>query len=137
MTATPPSALVGTPAHAREASAVARSLGVDPARGLSPQEVAARLEATGPNRLRETPPRAAWLVFTDQLRSGLFLILLAAAVLAALAQVGVRNLTRTEPTTRIVFYFTWIATLVSGLPAALAWQTPTTPCAAPGLPIVP
>ena len=52
------------------------------------------------------------------------LVALAAAVLAALAQVGVRNLTRTEPTTRIVFYFTWIATLVSGLPAALAWQTP-------------
>jgi len=45
-------------------------------------------------------------------------------MLAALAQVGVRNLTSTETTTRIVFYFTLISTLVSGLPAALYWQTP-------------
>ncbi len=74
----------GAPPHAREAAAVARDLGVDPARGLSQEEVATRVAAWGPNRLRETPPRAAWLVFTDQLRSGLFLILLAAAVLAAL-----------------------------------------------------
>ena len=49
---------------------------------------------------------------------------LLAAVLAALAQVGVRNLTRTEPTTRIVFYFTLISTVVSSLPAALDWHTP-------------
>lgn len=52
------------------------------------------------------------------------LVGLLAAVLAALAQVGVRNLTSTEPTTRIVFYFTLISTVVSSAPAAVAWRTP-------------
>jgi drug/metabolite transporter (DMT)-like permease len=52
------------------------------------------------------------------------LVGLLAAVLAALAQVGVRNLTSTEPTTRIVFYFSLISTVVSALPAALDWHTP-------------
>jgi len=49
---------------------------------------------------------------------------LAAAVLAALAQVGVRRLTRTEPITRIVFYFALISTVVSGLPVLAVWTTP-------------
>ncbi len=47
-----------------------------------------------------------------------------AALLGALAQVGVRRLTQTEPTTRIVFYFALIATTVSALPLAHAWVTP-------------
>jgi len=47
-----------------------------------------------------------------------------AAVLAAIAQVGVRGLTRTEPVPRIVFYFGMVASLVSLPPAALAWVTP-------------
>ena len=54
--------------------------------------------------------------------SGLFqgaaLIGLGAAVFAALAQVGIRRLTRTEPVTRIVFYFGAIATAASALPLA-------------------
>lgn len=49
---------------------------------------------------------------------------LAAAAFAAVAQVGIRSLTRTEPTVRIVFYFAWIATTVSALPLPGAWQTP-------------
>jgi drug/metabolite transporter (DMT)-like permease len=49
---------------------------------------------------------------------------LAAAVLAALAQVGVRRLTRTDPITRIVFYFALISTVVSGLPVLTVWTTP-------------
>ena len=49
---------------------------------------------------------------------------LAAAVLAALAQVGVRRLTDTEPVTRIVFYFAGISTLVSAVPLAGSWRTP-------------
>jgi drug/metabolite transporter (DMT)-like permease len=49
---------------------------------------------------------------------------LAAAVLAALAQVGVRRLTRTEPIARIVFYFALISTLVSALPVLTVWTTP-------------
>lgn len=49
---------------------------------------------------------------------------LVAAVLAALAQVGVRRLTQTEPIARIVFYFAWISTAVSALPLVDAWTTP-------------
>jgi drug/metabolite transporter (DMT)-like permease len=49
---------------------------------------------------------------------------LAAAVLAALAQVGVRRLTRTEPITRIVFYFAVISTVVSAVPVVSTWTTP-------------
>jgi drug/metabolite transporter (DMT)-like permease len=49
---------------------------------------------------------------------------LAAAVLAALAQVGVRRLTRTEPVARIVFYFAVISTAVSAVPVVSAWTTP-------------
>jgi drug/metabolite transporter (DMT)-like permease len=49
---------------------------------------------------------------------------LAAAVLAALAQVGVRRLTRTEPVARIVFYFALISTVVSAVPVFPNWTTP-------------
>ncbi len=52
------------------------------------------------------------------------LVGLLAAVFSALAQVGVRNLTRSEPITRIVFYFGLVSTVVSAGPAALAWRTP-------------
>ena len=48
----------------------------------------------------------------------------AAAMLAALAQVGIRRLTRTEPVTRIVFYFGVIATAVSAVPLAGVWRPP-------------
>ena len=47
-----------------------------------------------------------------------------AALFAAVAQVGVRRLTRTEPVPRIVFYFAVIATALSALPTAASWQTP-------------
>lgn len=52
------------------------------------------------------------------------LVGLAAAVLCALAQVGVRRLTRTEPIIRIVFYFALISTVVSGVPLLKLWTTP-------------
>jgi drug/metabolite transporter (DMT)-like permease len=52
------------------------------------------------------------------------LVGLLAALFGALAQVGVRRLTRTEPVTRIVFYFGLIATLVSALPLPWQWRTP-------------
>lgn len=45
-------------------------------------------------------------------------------LLAALAKVSIRRLARTEPTTRIVFYFAVTGTLVSAIPAAFAWVTP-------------
>ena len=48
----------------------------------------------------------------------------AAGLLAALAQVGVRRLTQSEPATRIVLYFGICSTAVSALPAAFDWRTP-------------
>jgi drug/metabolite transporter (DMT)-like permease len=50
---------------------------------------------------------------------------LSASVFAAMAQVGVRRLTRTEPVIRIVFYFGVVSTLGSALPLAWQWRTPT------------
>ena len=47
------------------------------------------------------------------------LVGLASAVLASIAQVGIRRLTRTEPVTRIVFYFGLVGSVVA-LPAGRA-----------------
>jgi drug/metabolite transporter (DMT)-like permease len=49
---------------------------------------------------------------------------LASALFAALAMVTIRNLSKSEPTIRIVFYFSITATLVSTIPLSWAWQTP-------------
>ncbi len=51
---------------------------------------------------------------------------LLAAVFASVAQVGVRRLTRTEPITRIVFWFGVTCTAVSLAPLPVTWQTPPT-----------
>jgi drug/metabolite transporter (DMT)-like permease len=48
-----------------------------------------------------------------------------AALFAALAQTGIRRLSLTEPTTRIVFYFALISTVFSAFPLLAAWKTPT------------
>jgi drug/metabolite transporter (DMT)-like permease len=53
------------------------------------------------------------------------LVGLASAVLASVAQVGIRRLTRTEPVTRIVFYFGLIASIAAAAPAALTWRAPS------------
>ncbi len=53
------------------------------------------------------------------------LIGLLGALFAADAFVTVRRMTATEPGTRIVFYFTVIALLVSAVPLLWAWKTPT------------
>jgi drug/metabolite transporter (DMT)-like permease len=53
------------------------------------------------------------------------LVGLASAALASIAQVGIRRLTRTEPVTRIVFYFGLIASLAAAGPAALTWTQPS------------
>lgn len=52
------------------------------------------------------------------------LIGLLGGALAGVAKVTVRRLGRSEPTTRIVFYFTLIGTLVSAVPLIWSWQTP-------------
>jgi drug/metabolite transporter (DMT)-like permease len=53
------------------------------------------------------------------------LVGLASGLLAALAIVGIRRMTVTEPVVRVVFYFTVFSTLVSAIPLAWTWQTPT------------
>jgi len=53
------------------------------------------------------------------------LVGLASAALASIAQVGIRRLTRTEPVTRIVFYFGLVASVASLLPAVLWWKSPS------------
>lgn len=71
----------------------------------------------------------AGIVFILKPGTGIFtpvaLVGLAAGLFAAMAMVNIRRLTRTEPTTRIVFYFSVIATAVSAVPLAWAWRTPS------------
>lgn len=50
---------------------------------------------------------------------------LISAVFAALAMVTIRDLSSTEPTMRIVFYFSITATLVSAVPLIWSWHTPS------------
>ena len=52
------------------------------------------------------------------------LVGLISAVFAAMAMVSIRNLSKTEPTRRIVFYFSMTATLISAIPMLWLWQTP-------------
>lgn len=52
------------------------------------------------------------------------LIGLASGALAALAVVNIRRMAETEPTTRIVFYFSTISVMVSAIPLLWSWQTP-------------
>jgi len=52
------------------------------------------------------------------------LVGLASGMLAALAIVGIRRMTVTEPVVRIVFYFTMFGTAVSSIPLAWTWQNP-------------
>jgi drug/metabolite transporter (DMT)-like permease len=89
--------------------------------------------------LGERVPRRLWGVLLLGF-AGLLLILrpgtgvfepaalvgLASAALASFAQVGIRRLTRTEPVTRIVFYYGLVASVVA-LPPALAWWTTPSP----------
>jgi drug/metabolite transporter (DMT)-like permease len=49
---------------------------------------------------------------------------LAAGVLAALAMVSIRRMSTSEPTIRIVFYFTLLGTLISAVPLVWSWQSP-------------
>jgi len=52
------------------------------------------------------------------------LVGLISAVFAAMAMVSIRDLSKTEPTRRIVFYFCVTSTLISAIPMIWYWQTP-------------
>ncbi|GMR08907.1 MAG: DMT family transporter [Gammaproteobacteria bacterium] len=47
----------------------------------------------------------------------------ASGIFAALAMTSIRRMSDTEPTTRIVFYYSVISTLVSAIPLSWAWQS--------------
>jgi len=70
--------------HTLSPETAASLLSVNTASGLSADEAAARLAATGPNQLAERAPRPAWLKLLDQFRSFLVIVLLAAAVMAGI-----------------------------------------------------
>lgn len=87
--------------------------------------------------LRERLPSRIWLMLMVGFM-GVLLILkpgyagfntaawagFASAFFASFALVNVRKLTRTEPATRIVFYFSLIASLLTLVPMLMVWQTP-------------
>ena len=71
-----------SPWHTYPAGEVAARFDVVVDRGLTSAEVAERVETYGLNRLAEPARRPKWKLFLDQFRSGIVLILVAAAVLA-------------------------------------------------------
>jgi magnesium-transporting ATPase (P-type) len=73
-----------TPWHARPAQEVAGALEVDPARGLSVEEAARRLEEHGPNRLPEAPRPHPVVRFLRHFHNVLIYILIGAALFTAL-----------------------------------------------------
>jgi drug/metabolite transporter (DMT)-like permease len=52
------------------------------------------------------------------------LIGVASGVFGALAMVSIRRLTHSEPTLRIIFYFSAVCTAVSAVPLVWRWQSP-------------
>ncbi len=88
--------------------------------------------------LREAaPPRTRWALGIGFAGVALILspdfgalapvamVALLGGLLAAVAKVTVRRLSATEPTTRIVLYFTLIGTIVSAIPLLWKWRTPS------------
>ena len=88
MTAPTQDALDGPPcvdAFACEAPAVARALAVDPACGLTEDEVVRRRARVGDNTVPTEPPRSLVRSVVAELRETMILVLLAAAVLTAVS----------------------------------------------------
>jgi len=76
---------VGEEAYRRRTAEVLAELAVEPARGLSRAEAAARLERYGRNELPEPPATPAWLRFLAQFRDPLTGLLLVATVISFVA----------------------------------------------------
>lgn len=85
--------------------------------------------------LGEDIPKGVWQVLAlgfggvlvilrpgSDLFSPVSLIAVAAGVLGAVAQVAIRSLGRTEPGSRIVFYFALVGTLFAAAPLPAVWQ---------------
>jgi len=61
--------------------AVAKELGVDPAKGLSTAEVQQRLQKYGPNKLAEKKKKSGWQAFLEQYQDLMQFVLLGAAII--------------------------------------------------------
>lgn len=72
----------GQPFHAQPIENVLSTLNVEPDRGLSGDEVAARRQQYGPNRLRKAGRRNVWRILYDQFKSVVILVLAAAGIAA-------------------------------------------------------
>jgi P-type Ca2+ transporter type 2C len=68
------------PWYVLSSSDVARSLGVDPNRGLDAEEAAARLGRYGPNKFTETKTEPRWHAFIRQYRDPMQIVLLIAGL---------------------------------------------------------
>jgi len=53
------------------------------------------------------------------------LVGVASGIFVAFAMVSIRNLSSTEPTIRIVFYFSFLSTMTSAIPLLWSWQMPS------------
>ena len=69
--------------HCESAARVAERLGSERSMGLSLGEAAKRLSEQGPNRLARRPPKSGWVLFLEQFKSLLIVMLLVASALAA------------------------------------------------------
>jgi Ca2+-transporting ATPase len=68
--------------HLRDVHALAREHGVDPASGLSEQQVSQRMLQHGANELPTSSDRSLWLLVVDQFSDFMILVLIAAAVIS-------------------------------------------------------
>ena len=85
----PPDQVAERPPHAENVERLLERLRVEPANGLSSDEVQGRLRDHGPNRLDEPPRKSALLRLLNQFANPLVLTLLGAAAIAVV--VGVTN----------------------------------------------
>jgi P-type Ca2+ transporter type 2C len=69
--------------HALRAEEVLSQLGTLADKGLSSEEVQARMETYGPNQLREAPPVSFWQMLWDQFNNFVVIMLIVAAVISA------------------------------------------------------
>jgi magnesium-transporting ATPase (P-type) len=78
-------AAVALPPWSEEPEAVAARLGVDPARGLSSEEAAARLAEHGPNQLEAAERVPAWRKLLAQFQDPLVYLLIVAVIVSLVA----------------------------------------------------
>src|SRR3990172_11555159 len=83
-------AVISTPPYSTDAAAVAAAFGVLPADGLTDDEAARRLVASGPNALAERSAPPLWRMVWDAATEPFILLLLGAGALAVVLG-GVRD----------------------------------------------